>query len=60
MYLYRHTFAVNAVKKNVDVFYLQKLLGHSLITTTRQYVQIDTNDLVKKHSEANFLDEYFK
>ncbi|AKA71231.1 tyrosine-type recombinase/integrase [Clostridium scatologenes] len=59
-YVFRHTFATNAVKKGMDTFTLQRIMGHALITTTRQYVQLDTRDLVRSHEKTNFLNEYFK
>ena len=44
----------------MSVFYLQKILGHNNIQTTRRYVQLQTSDLQKVHEEMNMLDMYLK
>lgn len=54
-HVWRHTFAVEAVKKGMDIFTLQRILGHANIQTTRQYVQLQTADIQKKHNEINVL-----
>lgn len=36
------------------------MMGHKNITTTRPYVHIDTDDLIKKHKEMNLLESFFK
>jgi integrase/recombinase XerD len=59
-YVFRHTFATNAVKSGMDVFTLQRIMGHNQITTTRQYVQLETSDLVKKHDKMNSIGRYLK
>lgn len=56
-HVWRHTFAVNAVKANMDLFTLQRILGHSSLNTTRLYVQLDDEFIVSKHSEVNVLDK---
>ncbi len=57
-YVLRHTFATEMVKKNVDIFTLQRLMGHRNITTTRQYIFLDKSDIIKKHKESNILDHF--
>ncbi|MBN2899159.1 MAG: site-specific integrase [Clostridia bacterium] len=59
-YVLRHTFATEMVKKGMDIFTLQKIMGHTNITTTRQYVQIDDTTMMKKHRESSPLDAYLK
>ncbi|TYQ18298.1 UNVERIFIED_CONTAM: integrase/recombinase XerD [Acetivibrio alkalicellulosi] len=59
-HVWRHTFAVEAVKKGMDVFTLQRILGHSNIQTTRQYVQMQTSDIQQKHSEAGILERFLE
>lgn len=58
-HVFRHTFAVEAVKSGMDIFTLMKLMGHANISTTRQYIQLSTDDLVKSHSKANILGRFF-
>ncbi|KOF57717.1 hypothetical protein AGR56_15750 [Clostridium sp. DMHC 10] len=57
-HVWRHTFATNAVKAGIDLFTLQKILGQNNITTTRQYVQLETSDLIKKHNKIDFVGRY--
>lgn len=57
-HVFRHTMALNAVKAGLDVFTLQKLLGHSSLSTTRLYVQLSTEDLQSSHSKVNLLNNY--
>lgn len=60
-YVFRHTFASNAVKSgSIDVFSLQRIMGHSNINTTRKYVQLENKDLIKKHNKALFINKYIK
>jgi integrase/recombinase XerD len=43
----RHAFASNLVKKNVHIVHIQKLLGHSSLTTTSVYTHVKKGDLEK-------------
>lgn len=52
----RHTFAKMYVKNGGDVFRLQKLLGHSDISTTRIYVNLFANDIKENYEKFNPLD----
>jgi integrase/recombinase XerD len=55
---YRRTFAVECVKAGMDVFTLQKMLGHSNITTTRIYVNLDNTHLINSHSRINVISKF--
>lgn len=57
-HIWRHTFAVNAVKAKMDVFTLQRILGHASLSTTRLYVQLDDEFITAKHSEAGVLNRF--
>lgn len=59
-HIFRHTFATNAVKAGIDVFVLQRILGHTTIAMTRKYVQLESSDLIKKHSKVDLLNRYIK
>lgn len=55
-HLYRHTFAKKWIMNGGDVFRLQKLLGHSDLAVTREYVNIFGVDLSENYSQFNPLD----
>ena len=54
----RHTFATLLLENDVDIKYIQSLLGHSSITTTQIYTQVNLEKqkqiLVEKHPRMNF------
>jgi integrase/recombinase XerD len=53
----RHSFATHLVKKNVPLFAIQKLLGHSTSKTTEVYSHLLPQQL---HREVNILAGMFK
>lgn len=59
-YVLRHTFATEMVKKGVDIFTLQRMMGHRNITTTRQYVYLNDDDIINKHKEVDILTSFLK
>lgn len=43
----RHHYATRLVRAGVNVFALQKLLGHATVATTQRYVSMDLSDLAQ-------------
>lgn len=55
-HLFRHTFAKNWILANGDMFRLQKILGHSDLTVTKEYVNMFSQDLQMDFEKFNPLD----
>jgi integrase/recombinase XerD len=51
----RRTFARNYVRFGGNLFYLQKALGHTTLTMSRRYVELETEDLSKMHAKVSVL-----
>ena len=57
IHLFRHTFAKFWVQNGGDVFKLQKMLGHSTLDMSREYVEMFNDDLKKGFDDINPLDQ---
>jgi len=55
LHSFRHTFGSNYVRKGGDVFRLQKVLGHSSLSTSRIYANLNTADLSAVHERLSLL-----
>jgi site-specific recombinase XerD len=49
----RHSFASCLAQQGVNLYVIQKLLGHSNFTTTQIYSHLRNEDLVKAVNELN-------
>jgi integrase/recombinase XerD len=55
IHAFRHTFAVNYLRRGGSVFHLQKMLGHSTLEMTRRYASLNTKDLQDVHERVSLL-----
>jgi integrase/recombinase XerD len=55
LHAFRHTFAVNYLRRGGSVFHLQKVLGHSSLEMTRRYANLITTDLQAVHERVSLL-----
>jgi integrase/recombinase XerD len=52
---FRHTFATEYLRNGGGELYLQRALGHSTLTMTRRYAQINEEDLKVMHKRTSIL-----
>jgi len=57
LHAFRHTFAVNYLRRGGSVFHLQKCLGHSTLEMTRRYANLMTEDLQAVHQKVSLLSQ---
>jgi integrase/recombinase XerD len=55
LHAFRHTFAVNYLRRGGSVFHLQKMLGHSTLEMTRRYANLVIADLQAVHERVSLL-----
>ena len=55
LHAFRHTFAVNYLRRGGSVFHLQKCLGHSSLEMSRRYANLSTADLQAVHERISLL-----
>jgi integrase/recombinase XerD len=55
LHAFRHTFALNYIRKSGSPFLLQRALGHTTLDMTRRYVNLNTQDLADVHQKISLL-----
>jgi integrase len=55
LHAFRHSFAINYLRRGGGVFHLQKVLGHSTLEMTRRYANLLTEDLQAIHQKISLL-----
>lgn len=57
---FRRSFALNMLRAGVDVFSLQKILGHNTLDVLKKYLAQTTEDVQLAHSKGSPVDGYFR
>jgi site-specific recombinase XerD len=53
LHSFRRAFAINSLRNGMDVFSLQRLMGHAGLTVLRRYLEQNDNDLLAAHFKAS-------
>lgn len=56
--MFRHTFATTLLEKEVDIRYIQNILGHSSISTTQIYTHVTYLKQKQIMIEKNPMNDY--
>jgi len=49
----RHTFATHLLEENVDIRLIQELLGHSSLSSTQVYTNVDTKKMIEIYKDKH-------
>jgi integrase/recombinase XerD len=55
LHAFRHTWALNAIRRGASAFHVQKQLGHTDLEMTRRYCNLSVADLQGIHQQTSLL-----
>lgn len=58
LHRFRHTFAINYLRRHPNIYTLQRVLGHSSLDTVRLYLEISDVDVIEAHRSASVADNW--
>lgn len=53
----RHSYATHLMEDGINIFFIQRLLGHSTLVTTMRYLRIAYTDLMKTKSPLDDIEQ---
>ncbi len=56
---FRRAFAINCLRGGMDIFTLQKLMGHADLQVLRRYLALNKEDMIREHAKASPVDRSF-
>ena len=51
-HIFRHTTSTTAIDRGMGIVDVSKLLGHSRVETTMEYITSDSNSIKNKHKKC--------
>lgn len=57
---FRRTFVLSALRNGMNVYALQRIMGHSDLTVLRRYVALVDGDLLEAHQQFGAVDRIFR
>lgn len=58
LHRFRHTFAINYLRRHPNIYTLQRVLGHSSLDTVKIYLAISDVDVIEAHRSASVADNW--
>jgi len=52
-HLFRHSFATHMLRRGADIRYVQEMLGHESLDTTKIYTKVEISDLKRVHHKTH-------